>query len=131
MVPRITQLHAPPSYMLCETSTKKQRMTKYLRPLYLHSSARARSLLANSSTKPPTGARWCPAVSSMATTRARMRQRHTTSARLAEGEELGSNLLQVLHRRPTELGGLGKVARAAQPSPGCQGCETAILPRGG
>jgi hypothetical protein len=45
---------------------------------------------------------------------------------LAEGEELGSNLLQVLHRRPTELGGLGEVARAAQPSPGC---ETAILPR--
>jgi hypothetical protein len=35
---------------------------------------------------------------------------------LAEGEELGSNLLQVLHRRPTELGGLGEVARAA-PSP--------------
>src|ERR1700676_4218881 len=36
---------------------------------------------------------------------------------MAEGEELGSNLLQVLHRRPTELGGLGKVARAAPALP--------------
>lgn len=32
--------------------------------------------------------------------------------RLAEGEELGSNLLQVLQRRPTELVGLGWVAGA-------------------
>jgi hypothetical protein len=31
---------------------------------------------------------------------------------VAEGEELGSNLLQALHRRPTELGGLGWVAGA-------------------
>jgi hypothetical protein len=31
---------------------------------------------------------------------------------MAEGEELGSSLLQVLHRRPTELGGLGNVAGA-------------------
>jgi hypothetical protein len=31
---------------------------------------------------------------------------------MAEGEELGSNLLQVLHRRPTELGGLGWVGGA-------------------
>jgi hypothetical protein len=33
---------------------------------------------------------------------------------------LGSNLLRVLHRRPAELGGLGKVARAARPSPRVQ-----------
>jgi len=35
---------------------------------------------------------------------------------LAEGEELGSNLLQVLHRRPTELGGLGWVAGGGHPT---------------
>src|SRR5258708_32574966 len=40
--------------------------------------------------------------------------------RVAEGEELGSNLLQVLHRRPTELSGLGKVARAAPALPRVQ-----------
>ena len=39
---------------------------------------------------------------------------------MAEGEELGSNLLQVLHRRPAELGGLGKVARAAPALPRVQ-----------
>ena len=49
---------------------------------------------------------------------------------VAEGEELESNILRVLHRKPAELGGLGKVARAA-PAPGSAGCETAILPRGG
>jgi hypothetical protein len=49
---------------------------------------------------------------------------------LAEGEELGSNLLQVLHRRPTELGGLGWVAGALPaPSLRIEGRETAILPR--
>lgn len=36
---------------------------------------------------------------------------------VAEGEELGSNLLLVLHRRPAELGGLGKVARAGPALP--------------
>jgi hypothetical protein len=51
--------------------------------------------------------------------------------KLAEGEELGSNLLQVPHRRPTELGGLGKVAGAPPALPGSKGRETAILPRGG
>src|SRR5437762_11845219 len=50
---------------------------------------------------------------------------------LAEGEELGSNLLQVPHRRPAELGGLGKVAGAPPALPGSKGRETAILPRGG
>jgi len=39
---------------------------------------------------------------------------------LAEGEELGSNLLRVLYRRPAELGGLGKVARAAPALPRVQ-----------
>jgi hypothetical protein len=49
---------------------------------------------------------------------------------LVEGEELGSNLLQVLHRRPTELGGLGWVAGALPaPSLRIEGRETAILPR--
>lgn len=49
---------------------------------------------------------------------------------VAEGEELGSNLLQVLHRRPTELGGLGWVAGALPaPSLRIEGRETAILPR--
>jgi hypothetical protein len=42
---------------------------------------------------------------------------YAASAKVAEGEELGSNLLQVLHRRPTELGGLGKIARAAPALP--------------
>ena len=51
-------------------------------------------------------------------------------SKLAEGEELGSNLLQVLHRRPTELGGLGWVAGALPaPSLRIEGRETAILPR--
>jgi hypothetical protein len=36
---------------------------------------------------------------------------------VAEGEELESNLLRVLHRKPAELGGLGKVARAAPAFP--------------
>jgi len=49
---------------------------------------------------------------------------------VAEGEELGSNLLQVLHHRPTELGGRVRSQARPQPSPGSQGCETAILPRG-
>ena len=42
---------------------------------------------------------------------------YQTTGALAEGEELGSNLLQVLHRRPAELGGLGKVAGAAPALP--------------
>jgi hypothetical protein len=50
---------------------------------------------------------------------------------MAEGEELGSNLLQVLHRRPTELDGLGNVAGAAPAlPPGPKAAKRAILPRG-
>ena len=47
--------------------------------------------------------------------------------------QMGHSEKQVLHRRPTELGGLGKVAGAppASPPPDSKGCETAILPRGG
>src|SRR3984893_9339904 len=48
---------------------------------------------------------------------------------MAEGEELGSNLLRVLHRRPAELGGLGKVARAAPALPaGPKAAKRAFCP---
>jgi hypothetical protein len=54
---------------------------------------------------------------------------HTTLGKLAEGEELGSNLLQVLHRRPRSWAGWARSQGRTQPSP--RGCEKAILARGG
>jgi hypothetical protein len=47
---------------------------------------------------------------------------------MAEGEELESNLLLVLHRRPAELGGLGKVARAGPALPGPKAAKRPFCP---
>src|ERR1700730_13534054 len=49
---------------------------------------------------------------------------HTTLGKLAEGEELGSNLLQVLHRRPRSWAGWARSQGRTQPSP--RSWETAI-----
>jgi hypothetical protein len=50
---------------------------------------------------------------------------------LVEGEELRSNLLQVLHRRPTELGGLGWVAGALPAPPsGSKAAKQPFCPGG-